>query len=414
MKKLTFIICVVVLAGCGSAPEEKSAEALSEPFIIKIEPGKQSEKGGPSMSDIIDSLEYIKLEFNQKFPIGNISSRPYINNDYIFLDCHPSGLLQYTRNGKFVRQIGAYAVDEKAGIVYTVPNFKKVIDKYDYHTGKYLGGMPILGSDGKPVRDKNIASFYNYSDTEFLAVPSDLNKYNDPYVDVVYFIDKATGQISSHQRSNTYGLELYKLKTEGYTIFVGEKGWQDTKNRYNVQEEMSDTIYVINADYALSPRIILDRGDYKPDLQASYEEREYYKTKIMTENFLDSPEYIVYLWSYNDKRYVSSFNKITGEQHLLSASPVPEYKPGIPTKEQYFQGLYNDIDGGFSSLKSYDQDKWCRTFDAYRLIEDLDEDHFSEVKSKVKYPERIEKLQKFISTLTDEDNPVLVIAHLKK
>lgn len=48
------------------------------------------------------------------------------------------------------------------------------------------------------------------------------------------------------------------------------------------------------------------------------------------------------------------------------------------------------------------------------MVEKLTPEHFEKVRAAVKYPDRLEKLQAFVATLTENDNPVVAIFHVKK
>ena len=102
-----------------------------------------------------------------------------------------------------------------------------------------------------------------------------------------------------------------------------------------------------------------------------------------------------------------SFDKTTGERGLRHKGS------GIETNDNFW-GPDNDIDGGFSRLWQYDENIWWAPYEAYNMLEKLTPKHFESVRGSVKYPDRLEKLQAFVSTLKENDNPVIVIAKLKK
>ena len=206
------------LTGCAGSSKKENYIKPVEPYKITFNLERLSDKNAPMMSDIIDSLEYIKLEYNPKFPIGFILDgfRPYITNDYIFISCsHESGLLQYKRNGEFVSKIGSFGrgpgeylqllavvIDEKKGIIYIIPNTKRVIDKYDYTSGKFLKEIPILDLNGKLMKGSNdITKAYPLSDNEVLVDPYGENRLGLPKSDVFYILDLTSGHITHREKS---------------------------------------------------------------------------------------------------------------------------------------------------------------------------------------------------------------------
>jgi hypothetical protein len=107
-----------------------------------------------------------------------------------------------------------------------------------------------------------------------------------------------------------------------------------------------------------------------------------------------------------------AFDKSSGESGLLGKTSLAEVE-----RRGDFWGMTNDMDGGLAlslySYESYDKDMLYASFDAYKMIEQLTPEHFAKVRSSVKYPGRLARLEKFVASLTEDDNPVLVIAHLK-
>jgi len=383
------------------------------------------------MSDVIDSLEYIKLEYNSKFPIGFISDyeRPHITNDYIFIACsHSAGLLQYKRSGEFVRKIGSYGrgpgeylqlkgfvIDEKMGIIYTIPNWKKSIGKYDYHSGKFLSEIPILDLDGQPVSENNIFNLSLLCDNYGFANLYGGNRTKMEECDIFYTIDMTNGRIVHRERSKIYGTTNLKIDAMMSPVMnsLFSSVWVDSQNRLNYWESLNDTIYFVKTDNTIKPRIIVNYGQFKPDKRAvsmARNEEQMYGNNIMLQSFYESPRYLFFNHLFDGKKYIlSMFDKTSGNQYLLKSLLKEEYK----TNKLFF-GLYNDIDGGFSNMMQYDKDIWFRSYSATKMIDILTPEHFEDVKSKVKYPERLDKLKKFVSNLDENDNPVFVIAHLKK
>lgn len=122
---------------------------------------------------------------------------------------------------------------------------------------------------------------------------------------------------------------------------------------------------------------------------------------------MESGRYILFEGTYRFLKYMVSFDKQTGERSINHKGK------GVEVIDNFW-GPANDIDGGFSGLMQYDENMWWATYDAYDMAERLTPEHFESVRRSVKYPDRLEKLQTFVSTLKESDNPVFVIAKLKK
>lgn len=430
MKKYFQLLYICFLIGCSNSSNEKNGEKSVEPFKISFDLENLSENGSPMMSDVIDSLEYIKLEYNPKFLIGFIADyvRPHITNDYIFIYCsHDAGILQYKRNGEFVRKIGSYGrgageylqlrgfvIDEKMGIIYTIPNWKKSIGKFDYHSGKFLSEIPIVDLNGQPISENNIYNLSLLCDNYGFANLYGGNRTKMEECDIFYTIDMTNGRIVHRERSKIYGTSNLKIDVMKSAVMnsLFNFVWYDSRNRLNYWESLNDTIYLINADNTIKPRIIVNYGQYKPDKRAvsmARNEEQMCGNNIMLQSFYESPRYLFFNHLFDGKKYILSvFDKTSGNQYLLKSLLKEEYK----TNKLFF-GLYNDIDGGFSNMIQYDKDMWFRSYSATKMITILTPEHFEKIRSKVKYPERLDKLKEFVSSLDENDNPIFVIAHLK-
>jgi len=431
MKNLILLLFVFGIISCAGPSKKDIGEAPVEPYQISFDLENLSDKDAPMMSNVIDSLEYIQLEYNPKFPIGFVIDyqRPYITNDYIFiLGSHGSGLLQYKRNGEFVRKIGSYGkgpgeylelrgnvIDEKMGIIYTIPNWIKSIGKYDYKSGKFLSEYPIIDLDGQPISENSILNLFLLFDNYGFANLSGGKRTKTEECDVFYTIDLTNGKIIHRERSKIYGTTNLKIDAMMSPVMnsLFNSVWYDSQNRLNYWESLNDTIFFVNPDNSIKPRIIVDYGQYKPDKRTvamARNEEQMYGNNIMLHSFYESPRYLFFDHIFEGKKYILSiFDKTTGDQYLLKSMSKEEYKTG-----NLFFGLYNDIDGGFSNMVQYDKDMWFTSYSAIEMIDKLTPEHFEEVRSKVKYPERLDKLKKFVSGLDEGDNPVFVIAHLKQ
>ena len=412
--------------GCGPSNNIKTnsfSEVLPEPYVIDLtDIDNLPAKNVPLLSDVVDSLEYIKLETHPDYLIGSIIDNPVVSDKYLFLYCsHNTGLLQYSRSGKFIRKIGAYGkgpgeylqlngfwIDDDKGIIYTVPNWKTTIDRYDWATGKYIGETQIttLNDDNINLKGK-VSTLYPFSgDTLFSSqngVVSLINGIERVYNFVT--VNIFSGQIIHAELSHCYQEQFNGIVMGSYT-------WKDNYERQNFLETPSDTIYIVNKDYTLSPRIILKRGnDIKNILNVKTGDDigQY----VLIQNVMESDRYIMFWMSYQDDYYDILFDKCTGEEYLINKVRRKDIE-----EVSYLWGLKNDIDGGFNYFRhngyNYGNNMWFGIWDAYKMKEELTDKYFQTIRSTVQDPKQVEKLQRLVSILDHEDNPVLVIAHLKK
>lgn len=431
--KSLFVVFLLLLSGC-SIPKNENRMALVEPYMISFDLENLSDKGAPMMSDVIDSLEYIKLKTKPGLDIGFIIDyqRPYITNDYIFINCsHGAGLLQFKRNGEFVRKIGtngrgpgeyiaaqSIIFDEKSGIIYIFPNFRRVILKHDYNSGKFLKEIPIIDLDGKQTKGSMTKASLLSDNMAFVELWLE-NCLGFPEYEVFCIIDLNSGHITHKEISKIYGINNTGIKlplfgrTNANRFFYNIEGkvWYDNTGRLNYWEPLNDTSYVVNPDYTMNPRFITNYSNFKLDVKtgATLNDFKDLDNKVQLKSFHETSGYLFFEHTFKNRYFTSTFDKISGDQHLVKSISKEEYKT-----DKLFFGLYNDIDGGFSKLGHYDKAMWFSSYSAIDMIDRLTSQHFEKASSKVKYPDRLNKLKKFVSCLNENDNPVFVIAHLKK
>ena len=366
------------------------------------------------------------MEYVPEYPIGSILYRPCITEDYIFIYCpHKTGLLQYTRDGKFIRRIGAngrgpgeylgikggFTVDPKRGFINFLPLYKDVIYKYDYKTGKYLGNdieIPDYFQKNFPE------SIYPLSDQVIYVNVSPVDRIRSPRYNEFFVMDMNTGKILYEKESSLYGLEnlgFEKRVRSGVGSWLNTI-WYDSQGRVNCLETLADTAYSFDSDFTLRPRFIIDYGssdNYKLDVETAVGAFSPFLDKIHVKSIYESDHYLFFWLSLKGEYLLLSYDKMDGNQYLLARMGEEEYE-----EKGHLVYPFNDIDGGIGSLGEYDKDLWFTSYRALSLKNLLTPEHFGKVKSKVKYPDRMEKLQKLVSGLKEEDNPVIVIGHLKK
>ena len=158
MKKLYLILTCAALCACGggnkqqaSTTSEKATEEKQTsmyPIHIPFEEGMEVERE-VKLSEIADSVTYIRLETTDNGLVKYFKASLMRRTSKYYIFGEMQNVIQFTRNGKFVRNIGRRGqgpgeynyirqvdVDEKTGKVYIYSNRR--IHVYDLETGKYL------------------------------------------------------------------------------------------------------------------------------------------------------------------------------------------------------------------------------------------------------------------------------------
>jgi hypothetical protein len=407
-KLLTLVLFAGVAVSCGSGSK---GDASTEPYHISFDISTiDSNAPFPSMSEMIEEIEYVKLEYVDSIPVGGIAGKPVITDEYIVFYDRNQGVLQYSREGRFIRRIGhkgrgpgeygdlsGVGVDAQGETIYTIAAWGgNLINRYELSTGRHIEATTITYENGEPLRGYDIMGFERLSDNALvLSRGRSMTVYYDglPPGEVISFLVMDTPSARITHRENS---TLYKDEIAGQVVVLPVPVWRDFEGRVNLYENLADTMFVVGADSSRNPRIIADFGGDKLENYAVG------ASGLIIFSVMESGRHIIFEVNHeNDKLYLS-FDKTTGERRL---SPRPE--------NGLFRGPVNDIDGGLSAMSAYDENIWWASFDAFNLIESLTPEHFEKVRPTVKYSDRLEKLQALVASLKEDDNPVIAIAHLK-
>jgi len=359
------------------------------------------------LSEIVDSIEYIKLEKTPESLIGGSNLPIYITREFIFV-YHKNRVLQFSRNGKFIKQIGrfgkgpgeyqgtrGFALDELSGILYLIGNFNSEIMKYDIRSGAYLGSFPVNPDLGSAMLSR---SFKMIDKNSFALLGSPAAQYT-PVYELLEIIDNEGSVLSKIKSSLFTGQNAMKR-----VQFASGQIWA-FQNHIRVFEALNDTVYNIENNI-LVPAFIFNQGKYKGPFDVMT--TQYVNQITAHPQFITFWETTRYLFMYfyfdGTKIHLGQFDKLTGEFCRLTG-------PGGNTIR-----MYNDIDGGLSFLPRYlvdnVDDEWCQWYEAIDLKEGLTSEYLKN--SEAKHPEKKERLRKFMNELSVEDNPVLMIVKLKR
>jgi hypothetical protein len=290
-----------------------------------------------------------------------------------------------------------------------MPNWERAVDRYDLATGRYLGKTQIAEADGSNMYVDDHHNLFPLSGTTmvFSSIGTISNNVLPPHY-VFSAIDLVSAQIVHREISKMY-------PTSGHSNIGSTSVWYDDRGRMNIIEEVNNTAYIINPDCSMSPKATFDLGRAMVNANnfQTIRSAEDVRSKLFFNPFLETHRYLCMQLSYDDNRYVVAFDKSSGKSTLLGRMSRAEY-----TARRQFLGFRNDIDGGFALqaaniYSSYDENTSFASYDAYKMIELLTPEHFAKVRSTVKDPAALARLRNFVASLKEEDNPVIVIAHLK-
>jgi hypothetical protein len=344
-----------------------------------------------TISQIAEDINYIPLDNSYKI---RTVSHVEITKNSIFLSSN-EGVLKFTHDGKMVRKIGSkgrgpdeyihcanFTVDDINETVYIKDrgNIIKVFSKY----GSYLRSIPLqeIGSGIDVIEFYNSKLFVSY----FLQFGD--SQYNWIIIDTLGRIIKKKERTIPNFVSNWLeGSSTYKYESQ---LFY----W----NPYN------DTVFSISQDLSFRPTILFGQGDYRLP-KSSFDPVQEITHFMLIRSLFETKRFLVLRYSYNRKGNIALIDKKSKKSFLTY---VENFEDG---------GITNDFDGGinFQPVSYYaekEQEYMIGFFEPYKLKNHVTSIEF--INSIPKYTEYKQKVESLAKSLSETDNPVLMIVRLKK
>ena len=405
MNKSIYLLTILLLtASCGgkgkkadsSANENITPKGIEYPFTIDT--SKDYPLKPVSFQELFGELEYVKLETRSECYISHLLRDITVTDDYIFLIEGGTNFMRFDRNGKFLNRIGdegrgpgefltitAYCINEEAKEVYIRDGLTKTIT--------------ILDFDGKYKRHFRLPQYRTVDmdllndSTLIISNGTDGNHDYDPY----QFVSLADGKITGtpiERFDNPVPIINYDLfPKNSYTydqmMFISRlnegKVWQvsfgDDENIFSGNEKRlisnmaSDTVFVLSNDGKASPHYIKlpSNKGVQPDM------RTYFRLQFET------PSHAIFTYQIPGESFKAiNLNKTNGD-----ITTTWLYNNDIDT-ENTFKNRITTTTSGKRVI-------FCHPYQAIDLINWHAEGKLSG------------ELEKIVSTMTENDNPVLMI-----
>lgn len=385
-------VCLIFVYMCYTM----NCFSQSNPIIIDFAKSKES----VSMSLLFDKVEYVPLETTKKCLLKPISEY-YLTSKYVIgLDVFYNTYLFDRKTGKFIREIGRegggpeeysrYMVyhnglDEERNIIYADDHNKW--KGYNLETGKMVDIIK------KPLWKGELLSVFapwRIGSDKYMACTS--NRTGTEKTELLVFDKK--GSVS---KNYSYMLFYDNIKTDevlsGHDYFYKYQG-----KDYFYEAGFTDTVYEITGKELL-PHIIFHTGN-KSDAYKRHEDLQY----VSNQKFL--------LWTEETSRFIF-FQYGIGYSMSTIYNGVYDKKDKqlyISQKKNVCEshyGFVNDMDGLTSFVIKGISAKG-------ELFAALDSEILSDFIEVYGTSKMTEKGKKLVANLKEDDNPIIVIATLKK
>jgi hypothetical protein len=370
--------------------------------IIRVDPG--TSRGTLTLSDLVESVEYVPLETNDDCLMGEIkrSEHVLVSNNYILVGCVTSqSYYLFNRSGKFIAKIGnqgqgpsdyyrvrsPFAIDEekKQVILSSSMSIDKQQLKYYDMKGKFLHSVSVDKGLTEfthfQFEGKYVVTNPNYPWKKELDPPFNYSIYSKDYKLIKQEI--ATIHYSMTQR----GGQSFPVLYCGYLY----NGLLHVKNT-----TLNDTVYSINKNFTFSPKYIINAGKHAFTTQILSDQelnRRMLFSRAIIASVFETNKYVLISYMYDRKWYYQYYDKGLRKSMLFNSSS------GIP----------NDYDGGLDFWPHQQNgNEFIGWYDAYKFEE-------NENKTKPKGSgNALENLKKLNQKIDSESNPILVIVKMRQ
>lgn len=394
---LIYATLVIYFTSCRT--QTKSPVEVAEVFpVFRFEEMLKTRKS-IKLSEIASDIKYVKLELTKE---SSICANPgvLLSNNFIFINCN--NLLQFSRDGEFLRRIGSLGKGPKEYL--SVSNIS-VNEEIEYIYIHAVNKILIYTFQGKFIKEIHIPVNYAKScaiDTSYFIAWSHVGEGNEENVFAV--LDK-NGKIVSKVKNH------FKWPARDLNTRIG---WSDYNEFYTLGNKLffkdmyTDTIYTVSEQKKITPVFFLDLGKYKipdkhrPSFATSRQQMAELSKGYMWANVQESDKYIF----TNSKAY-SEKKKFLVLTDKLSKSSVL-----VSDISDEYTGFINDIDGGFDFWPRHISGSWMYiNIPANNFLEKIP-DKLAD-KKDVKYPERKNALKNLVASIDEGDNPIIMLVKLK-
>jgi hypothetical protein len=409
MKKSVFVL-LIVAAACTNAHNQSEPEVAfdrNQFFVVNYE----ELLNNPSqvlLSGLTDSIEYVKLETADSCLLHNLAK--YIFTDkYIFVD-NVKQILMFSRSGKFIRKIGKQGRGPgEIGLI----RYLSVIDSEELLAVQINWNRKLFyfSYNGDFVKSENVPDVMNIK-----VLQDGKQIYYDycanGFEDYMFALRNREGDTSSvvlnhFKWENKTGATMtvhYHL----FFPFYEYGGITSMKSMYN------DTVYVARGD-EIMPEYFINLGNYELP-----EEHRPEVLRSSFENFRENATGKRFAVSFEsaEKLFISSLPYSNLYEETGQLNMIYDRRSGIGNLVVDMEGnpgmITNDIDGGvdFWPIKSVNDSTLLMPILPIHL---LGEEVLEKVQDKAAI-DPLKKMQflKMREGLAEDDNPVLMIIHLRK
>ncbi len=386
-------LCAII-AGCGS-----NKESEGQLPVIDVA-GAYSNITPVNLSEYASAIDYIPLETTDSSLIhGDIISISIAPTDQGVVIYRPNSSqrpLHFSNTGKFITAIGTAGRSEKEFDfmynVFTHNNFIDIashnkINTYNLNDGSFANNIPTI-----------IQSFeiYRYPDGTYTYLNIDMNTKEDNIIVLDSKGDTIATRLIKEFKPDKPSAEdmeqTENIKASGVSFFVASKPnpsaiYAGNDSPFLLVNE-KDTLYTLDKAAQMHPKYLVNYGEFKPGF--------YWNVFL-----LESDKFITGRALFNFRQYPNI------DKNYRFTYFIYDKQSGTTRGMKYDEdlksaGFVNDLDA--NGIAFYP--KALVNGKMYQLVDAI---HFMDIAEK----SSSQRMKEVAATLTEESNPVLVVATLK-
>lgn len=425
---------MVAVAGCGK--KDNSGEL---PVIDVVGNAEAEAYRKIPASELISEFEYIPLETTSRSLVAN-TGNVIVTDSLIFVG-GDDGVFSFTREGKFLTRIGRkgrgpgewihlihMSIDDAEEIIY-FDTYEELL-AYTYN-GKFVRSIT------KPTFGEREEEMYHFRNVSFLRDNLFIGCVDDYYGPKAHYwsLIDGNGDIVKMFDNHVTGYRRYGRS------YVIEPSVIVSDNALYVKEGMNDTIFVASRDNELVPKFVFDLGRYGLPEDGDYTGGNSYeimqKSIIVSARNISggyvemciSPNYIFFALRIGTRTGIKTpvgnkhiipnglGNEWYDSENVLGIYDISSGKTELLDRDSPSRryGLVNDIDGGvpfFPNAYNAPANELVQVWGAIDVKGVLTEEHFAA--HPARDPAAHARLRTLVENLKEDDNPVIMVAKLKK
>ncbi len=429
-----FFTLGVILVSCTASnqPELASKSAQQRITDVNLIDNVNNTVSEFNLSDVADSLELVQVEMDPKYIFNEEEiSNLIVTPEFIFFYTYKTGLLQYSRSGKFLRQIGRigrgpgeysllrnYSIDANQRVIAGYCNSTN-LNMYDFD-GNFLGTLkPSFNETREFISIYKFGEHFLFEQKPFSSSTKDTSHiYNFAVTDSLFNDVKILTDPSYTNRKKEIFENRYDPHDSWANFYWPAQPIKKLNSTYmDFLYYGDDTIQRLTNKLELETRYVLNSGKRMPFDVLHYRCHPYeYFDYVLITGFVETPRYLFLDFGYKKQKFMARFRKSDGHTDMLvnDVSINEKYVSGhlyTRRREGPSPSITNDLIGtGAFSVDYADERKWASVFPAYKLME-LNADSVKQ--ATVKSPNLRNEFLSTAKNASENDGPLLLIAHLK-